>query len=165
MLAAVQRRIMAFRFSTGRPCRVASSQLLVDGQVDDLHLYVYTARTEYPNVKVNFGRYSDTAAALRQEPWMEEVLQAYAESAPRTALYPRARLYWALEVLGAHAGGQHKLMTKAGWVKKKFSDLTLALQHHRHPSYARVLTDDECRTQIRELIVDYATVLGYDLNL
>ncbi len=164
MLAAVERRVTAFRFSTGRPCRLTSSQLLVDGAVDDLHLNVYTARTEYPKVPVDFGQYGDTAAALRNEAWMAEVLQAYTEAAPRTALYPRARLYWALEVLIARAGDRQKLTQRIGWSKRRFGDLTRALQHHRHPGYAPILSNDQCRMQVREVIVAYAKSLGYVLN-
>jgi hypothetical protein len=136
----------------------------VDGVADDLHMYVYTARTEYPKLRVDFSQFGDSATALRNEPWMAEVLQAYTEAAPRTALYPRARLYWALEVLIAHAGGRPKLTQLIGWSKRRLGDLTHALQHHRHPASASILSNDQCRAQVREVIVAYARSLGYVLN-
>jgi hypothetical protein len=64
----------------------------------------------------------------------------------------------------AHAGGRPKLTQLIGWSKRRLGDLTHALQHHRHPASAPILSDDQCRAQVREVIVAYAKSLGYVLN-
>jgi hypothetical protein len=100
---------------------------------------------------------------IAAQPALAEAMFAFTESSAGRP-YPRARLYWVIDVLAGHAGGRKELWEKVHWSKRKRSRLTRALQYHRHPGHQPVLTEAECRLMTKELIIDYAASLGLPLR-
>src|SRR6266849_3448559 len=113
--SGLERRLTAARFKFGRRSSVQAIKAEEDGTAMSLAFNVI-AHWQLPTVKIDLGQLNGTDALLRAHSWFQESLDAYAEGCRRDVPWPRGRLYWALEVLEADAGGSEKeLSQRLGW--------------------------------------------------